>query len=356
MNFSITHGALALAAATIALTGCSSEALNAPLAPPANVAPGPDQLSLRAQLFREVPSLARGRRVQAIVHPDRRPSWMSPSAKSQALLYIADEGTYDVYVYSYPAGALVGTLTGFNDPEGLCTDKAGNVFVANTASNDIVEYAHGGTSAIKTLDESGGEYPYTCAVNPRNGDLAVMNINNSQDAGGNVQIFKHATGTPTVYTVPNFFTVEFGGYDPTGNLFVWGNGNYSSDFSLLAELPAKSTNFSDISLPSSIGVGQSGNDVAWDGKYMTIGAGTEVYQITVSGGAATVVGTTSLGQAEDVVQYTIPKSRHKGKQGKVLVGPDCFTANVKFWKYPSGGYPTKTISGLELPFGSAVSK
>jgi hypothetical protein len=303
-----------------------------------------------------MPFLGAGRRSDAIVHPDRRPSWMAPAAKSQDLLYIADEGTYDVYVYTYPAGTLVGTLTGFNDPEGLCTDKTGDVFVANTGSNDVIEYAHGGTTPIETLDESGGVYPYTCAIDPVKGSVAVMNINNSQDSGGNVEIFKHAKGTPKAYSVPEFFTVEFGGYDPTGDLFVWGNGNYTSDYSLFAEMRNGGSGFTDVSLPDSVSVGQSGDNVAWDGKYMTIGGGVEVYQITVSGSSATVVGTTPLGDASDVVQYTIPHSSHKVAQGNTLVGPDCFDADVKFWDYPSGGQPTKTITGLELPFGSAVSK
>src|SRR5580692_2579193 len=55
---------------------------------------------------------------------DHGKSWMSPSAKKSALLYVSDAGSGDVYVYSYPKGKLTGTLTGFNFPEGECADKA----------------------------------------------------------------------------------------------------------------------------------------------------------------------------------------------------------------------------------------
>ncbi len=44
-------------------------------------------------------------------------SWMLPGASGSDLVYISSY-TNVVYVYSYPDGALVGTLTGFNDPSG----------------------------------------------------------------------------------------------------------------------------------------------------------------------------------------------------------------------------------------------
>lgn len=50
---------------------------------------------------------------------------MSRDAQSQNLLYVSIQGFNDVYVYSYLSSAieLVGKLTGFSDPSGLCVDK-----------------------------------------------------------------------------------------------------------------------------------------------------------------------------------------------------------------------------------------
>jgi hypothetical protein len=47
-----------------------------------------------------------------------------PDKKSD-LIYVADQGTGDVYVYTYPQGTLSQTLTGFGSPEVLCSDKKG---------------------------------------------------------------------------------------------------------------------------------------------------------------------------------------------------------------------------------------
>jgi hypothetical protein len=57
----------------------------------------------------------------------------SPASMSgKALLYLAGSPSLPsgtVYVYTYPQGHLVETLTGFAQPFGECSDSAGDVFV-----------------------------------------------------------------------------------------------------------------------------------------------------------------------------------------------------------------------------------
>src|SRR5580692_2300582 len=76
--------------------------------------------------------------------PNKEASWMSPAAAGP-LLYVSDIGAEDVDVFSYPGGKQVGTLTGFSEPAGLCTDRKGDVFVVDSGNDRILEYAHGGT-------------------------------------------------------------------------------------------------------------------------------------------------------------------------------------------------------------------
>jgi hypothetical protein len=72
------------------------------------------------------------------------------------------------------------------------------------------------------------------------------------------------------------------------------------------------------------------------------------YRIRVQGAKGTIVSKTSLVGAKYVVQFTIFNGQ--------LIGPDQ-NANhqVTFWKYPSGGNPVKTITGLDVPEGSTIS-
>jgi hypothetical protein len=84
------------------------------------------------------------------VRPNSRLSWMDPHAKKNDLYYISDNGTDAVYVYAYEPGkgkTLVGTLTNFTAPKGLCVDKSGNVFITDdvpypVGPSKIFEYAH----------------------------------------------------------------------------------------------------------------------------------------------------------------------------------------------------------------------
>jgi hypothetical protein len=97
-----------------------------------------------------------------VVHSSRGRSWMDPSAKTGSLLYVTDAGTNTVVVYSYPKFKIVGTLTGFTNPQGDCVDKANNVWIANTQTSQLIEYAHGGTTPIATLDDP-NQYPVGCS-------------------------------------------------------------------------------------------------------------------------------------------------------------------------------------------------
>ena len=85
-------------------------------------------------------------------HLDRGKSWMLPEAKRESLLYVSTDNS-GVFVYAYPSGTLVGMLyEGITSPQGMCVDKKGDIFIANSIdSGDIVEYAHGGSSPIAYL-------------------------------------------------------------------------------------------------------------------------------------------------------------------------------------------------------------
>ena len=65
-------------------------------------------------------------------------SWMLPEAQNEDLLYVTN--VYTVTVYSYPEGQLVGTLSNFYKPYGLCADKAGDVYVTDTTFGKSSEW------------------------------------------------------------------------------------------------------------------------------------------------------------------------------------------------------------------------
>jgi hypothetical protein len=277
------------------------------------------------------------------VHPDRSPSWMAPDAKNQALLYISDLNTYDVYAYSYPKGKLKGRLTGFGGPEGECVDKKGHVFIANFAASNVLEFAHGGTSPVATLSDP-GYYPVGCSVDPTSGNLAVANYVSTGGKPGDVVVYKGAKGDPTAYADPLVNDMTFCGYDNAGNLFV--DGLTSGATFAFDELSSGGTSLKKISLNQSIGVP---GGVQWDGTYVAVGdrAANVIYRFTISGIKGKEEGSVSLGGASDVNQFWT--------DGSKVIGSDTGAANARFWNYPAGGSPTKTIGGLGEPVGATIS-
>ncbi|HVR47993.1 MAG TPA: hypothetical protein VMT95_15290 [Candidatus Binatia bacterium] len=279
-------------------------------------------------------------------HVDHRPSWMARDAKKkrQHLLYVSDDGTNDVYVYSYPQGALQGTLTGFSFPEGECVDKKGDIFVANNEAQTILEYAHGGATPIATLSDA-GYFPVGCSVDTVTGNLAVANTYDTSFSSGSIAIYQKATGKPTYYTDAVLVYPHFCGYDGLGNLYLDGiNGDFSFAF---ADLPKGSSIFTNVTLNQSIGFpGQ----VQWDGRYVAVADDdvNTIYQFTIRGTSGTKAGSTPLNGARGVAQFWIAGSK--------VIGPDTLNAGVGFWNYPAGGSEIKTISGLNQPFGATVSK
>ncbi len=267
-------------------------------------------------------------------------SWMLPEAVSQDLLYVANNnGT--VTVYSYPQGKMVGTLLGFDLPEGECVDSSGHVFITVFALHQIREYAHGGTKPIAILRDPGSD-PFSCSVDPTTGDLAVANyLTNGLE--GHLAIYHKAKGTPKIFST-NIESL-FCGYDNRGNLFA--GGYDASGRAALVELPKGSRKFANIELNEQMVVGA----VQWDGKYLAIGNGylgnrMEIYRFSIAHGIATKKGAVTLIGSDTIVFWI---------QGSTVAALNDY-ANVGIWRYPRSGYPTKIIyNGVASPHGLAVS-
>jgi hypothetical protein len=113
-------------------------------------------------------------------------------------------------------------------------------------------------------------------------------------------------------------------------------------------LPKGGSAIKDILLPVNI-AGPGG--IEWDGQYLAVGGGLEIYQFSFKGTTATLEGTTPLsGAGLTVGQFGIADS--------TVVTPNQFFSSsaVLVYPYPSGGSATKTITnGVFYPFSAVVS-
>jgi hypothetical protein len=257
---------------------------------------------------------------------------MLAEAKRDNLLYLSDPYSSAVHVFSYPAVREVGMLVVDGDPEGECVDNAGDVWVVRFLSHSAVEYRHGETSISGSVS-TGTDSPWSCAVDPITGNLAVT-TNHAID------LYQSAKGDPTAYASPRDGGYESCTYDESGNLFA------ATSLDFIAELPKGSSQMIDLRLSFSI----YPHNIQWDQqhRYLAISNSrygrtdaTSIYRVAVFGKAGNLVGITVLKQSKnnDPPQYWIEGSHILGttlverKHGHL-------EKRIDSWPYPAGGKPT----------------
>lgn len=287
------------------------------------------------------------------------PTAMSPSGQAQVkksdsgeLLYASqNEGSQfaKVFVFSYPQGKLVQTLSFPQAPWFMCSDSSGDVFIPTTeltSAGVIYEFAHGGSQPIQALTDPGPGYAQACSVDPTTGNLAVAN-------GPNVAVYAPGQGTPTIYEASDVGAKDCA-YDNSGDLFV-GSDDYVGK---IAKLPAGGTSFSDITLSEAISTWH----LQWWRNRLVIYAGAGVrapypiYQIRISGSNGVVSGPVLLYGDSKRRRGTFVQFALFGKTIVMPEGPNLTTLDL--WHYPKGGNPYKLLNRRRRYsfFGVAISK
>jgi hypothetical protein len=276
----------------------------------------------------------------ATILPDRH-------KKSKYYEYVFNNyGSY-ASIFDYPkSDQEIGMIAG--DGGQGCTNVLygyGKKLFWNVGGPDqITEYKVPKTP-IKTLSVP-DSFPTSCAMDA-SGDLAVgIYDGTASTTGGDVVIFKNASGSGTVYTTP-LDEEFFDGYDNQGNLFADGFTGSREGFALV-ELPKGSSKFVTITTSNSPDFPGS---VQWDGTYLTVfdQIANATYQYTVSGTTATLKGTVSLSGSSDCAQTWIV-------QGLVYCG-DAGNGDGEVFNYPAGGSPIAVFTGnFDFPLGVVAAK
>jgi hypothetical protein len=289
-------------------------------------------------------------------------SGMDPASKAGDLIYVstaADQRAPLVEVYSWAKHEHVGDLTDAALPRFLCSDTAGDVFVPDHKTSQIFEYAHGGTSPIAILQDT-GHSPRACGSDPVTGDLAVVD---SDD----IAIYQNASGTPARHTDSRFAEYNFCGYDDEGDLFVDGTtpAEHAWERFILAEIPKGQTIFTKITLQPQNAIPSEPGSVQWDGKYLAVGDAQRnealQYKITGSTGAHQHTSYLDFGRGR-VHQFWIAGSRHGTHHGateiigaQYVVGDRFEFGDVGFWAYPKSDQPKYLLDRPYHPLGVTVS-
>ena len=266
----------------------------------------------------------------------------------QSLLYVSDLATGSVYVRALPKGNLVGTLSGFGEPEGMCADRKGDVFITDYEIGVIREYAHGGQNPIAMLNDT-GFHPYDCSVDPVTGDLAVTNLTDEGNRiRGILATYAKAQGAAR-YRYDRGIGFAYCSYDDKGDLFLDGVGP-PPNAPAYAELRRGASTFTTITVAQTI---TSPGGIRWDGKYFSVGerAANVVYRIKIVGSRGIEAGATTLAGSNEIgplwiAGSTIYVPQYTSKENQ---------AEVRFYHYPAGGKALNTLFGFSVPGGVTVS-
>lgn len=304
-------------------------------------------------------------------HPNHRKSWTSfrPDRKTKTpLLYVSDTFGGAVEVYNYKTHALTGEATGLMEPYGECSDKRGDVYVADFLAGTVVEFPYGSTTPSRTI--AGLDHPIGCSVNPKNGDLAVSQYFGGLDNTGSVLIFAGAKGAPAAYNFTPFTWPP--GYDKNGNLYASGKDpSFSAECytPCLEELPLGGSSFGHVSFDQTLFFPGA---VEWDGQYLGVSdqeAGsaevTKIYRLSCSGNACSTKETVTLtdtcnNEKTSVVQWAEyskkPNLQSRKTVTAILSGNNACPGTYDDWKYPDGGNPIKEFSGPAAAWGQTIVK
>jgi len=213
-SLGLARYAFGIAAGAALLAGCSAAGTQ------------PTSWSGQAPLvFRGHHDLATVKKLFAMTNPQHKyppqqhikkgKSWMQHVPKGTQLVYASDVKYGTVDVINYSTGVLVGQATGFELPDGSCSDKQGNVYVTDFDLGTATELQAGTTTVINSWDTGGT--PIGCSVWHKN--LAVTNLELDGSSGlGGVVVFAGGGPSGTTYIGPGLDWPA--GYDRKGNLFV----------------------------------------------------------------------------------------------------------------------------------------
>lgn len=353
--------ALSVSAALALLAGCSGGGSQLP-APPLGPAPDGGAQSVQRQVA------GNGGTATVGSHPVTTPSFMDLNAVANPLIFVSDpsSGVVNIFPQAGTNQNRVGQISGLNQPQGLATDIAGNLYIANTARSDVLVYAPPYTRAAALKLADPGKSPFGVAVSP----LGVVGVTNCTDpsctAGNSVTFYAKNTTTAcaTVADPTDFAVVYYAAFDDDGNLYITGGNTDSTgtiSYSVVGEIVGgcaakkiavllKST--TPVALPGGGIQIDSADRIAIQDDYRHV---INTYNPPINGSLGKPISTTPLTSAGDARDFAFLASGvdfyNVDNHGRTS------THYLTEYDYPAGGASENSIlsggSGIS-PFGSVA--
>jgi hypothetical protein len=252
---------------------------------------------------------------------------------------------HGVDVLSFPQGSRVAKITNIGDPQGVCADTSGHVWITAFLQGRkfaLYEFARGATTPLHTVERN--ESYGTCTVDSH-GDPVVFGKHTAYSATIETwsPSLRRRLRVVQIPVAPVSTT-----YDDDGNLYVKGFEGSDPAFAVLRKGTSTLT-FLTVKKGDDFQDGCLG----WDGAYVTLGAFDRkqlIYRLSIDGKIATIVSRVHLHDVAPNPKYlltghTIVAALNDGRNAK----------RIGFYDYPSGGKPEAVFSGFYNPMQIALS-
>jgi hypothetical protein len=249
------------------------------------------------------------------------------------LLYASDELNDVIDIYSVPGYSKVGQISnGIEDPEGIATDKHGNLYVANFFNGTVTIYKPNTTSPSRTLIESHATEDVAVA---RNGYVLAG------DGAGGVDVFPPGATNPSTRLTNVGISSVFGvGVDANNNVYAAGiNASSKGVVIEYADMSGGGTNLGlqDLESPHGVLIDKNNN-------------------VVVSDAVAGEIFIYPPGKTSPSSEIAVSNANRSAlnKQENVIYVPQGHTNHVEVLDYPSGkAVKSFSIGGFAL--GTALS-
>jgi hypothetical protein len=248
-------------------------------------------------------------------------------------------------------GQLNALLTiGLSEPQGVATDAAENLYVANTLNSNIFVYSKPYTASGLTLNDA-DQFPVGVAVS-KTGIVGVTNVQSVAGGPGNVRFYaKGSTVACATVNDPNWSQFFFDAFDASGNLFI--DGRNPSGTTIVGKVSGgcRATSITTLRVGNSILVPggvqvQKGNILIDDQMVPAI----YTYAPPSGGSLGSPTATTMLRAGTDPVTFAMMQA------GEGLWAANNFSqAGGYKYTYPGGQFVKSITDGFLLPIGIAVN-
>jgi len=248
-------------------------------------------------------------------------------------------------------GQLNALLTiGLSEPQGLATDAAENLYVANTLNSNIFVYAKPYTSSKLTLNDA-GQYPSGVAVS-QTGVVGVTNVQSVAGGAGGVRFYAKGSTVPcATVSDPHWVRIDFGAFDASGTLFI--DGQDSNGNTLVGDVSGgcSATSITTLSVGNAIlfpgGVQVQGGKILIDDQLVPA---IYTYAPPSGGSLGSPTATTMLLTGTDPVTFAMKKSG-EGLWAASNIGQ---VGGFKY-TYPGGQFEKSITDGFLITIGIAVN-